>query len=1118
MFCPNCGADNRDTSRFCGMCGAQLGSQPITGAAPSRASAAPYAPLQATIALGPQSTLHGQYYIVKQMGAGGMGRAYVALDTKNYNRQCIVKEMLPNWTTPEEKAESERNFARECQLLAALSYPTGIPQFFDHFTDNNNFYLVMTLIEGEDLEKRMTKSPGGRLPEKEVIKYALQVSDILIYLANRQPPVIHRDIKPANLIVDKNSGNVMLVDFGIAKATRSAGTVGGAINTTSWNVLKSSPLGTAGYAPPEQYQGATEPRSDVYALGATMHHLLTGRSPQSAASPFDFPPVRQFDSSVSEGIERVVSGALTMSVTQRPTAAEFKVELEAIASPSTVQPSPFAAGGPFHFRSGDAANNVAELARIAETRWEDGVHHLYQGHLQAWLIGQNRHDLGEKAKSVCAQYADQSAGLEEFLCAANPQLRPPTLAVGATVLDFGGLAKGDARQVELKIANRGRGYLHGTLTNNVPWVVPLTTRIGCASGATQTIQVKIDTATLGEGAHRANALEISTNGGRQVLAAQVQITWVPLLAVKPAKRLDFGNLLEGTGEKSTRVLTIANSGGGVLEGTLATQGGWFTLSADRFRLTTNEKIEVHVVAYSAGLGVGVYEDEIAIASNAGEVALPAQLGVRKAIYDLSARALRWSVAAVLLLFSWFSCSLSFALGTRGILNLKPLNPFGTLFSDLLKRFSTGDVSAMGDWLGWGAWLFIAFIGLVVWLIAGTQRRTLDEIEDFYHRGYLSQELAPARFDAWRYVALMVLLALAGLAIGIRFNTATLRDWLGWGLLIGPLAGAMIGSGITIIGARARGIVDTESGLSRFERVFFVTAGMATWGAMLNAICYSTSNPRALSDWFPALVWALAGLVLVSDSIRVPARVQWILAALRPGLLIAFIAYIIEASAYALISFFRFGRASYIAVDAFYTRFPGTDAIQIIVDAMLVVAILAGGVIGLAAVSDSSFQRWRTAKAIGLMLVPALFIGALGMAMGGVLFWVLTLGRGWSLGVFISVAAVTGGAFALFRYQAGLIERGETVLKARLVLLRHNRPLPTSANRLSLGALARDLTPAGIGALAFLTALLEPLAIEIALSLLPLLICLGAFLALIGIVVFVIVVSARGKTGALRRTP
>lgn len=1118
MFCSNCGAENRDTSRFCGMCGAKLGSALVTGATPSRASAAPYTPPQATIALGPQSTLHGQYYIIKQLGAGGMGRAYVALDTKNYNRQCIVKEMLPNWTTPEEKAESERNFERECQLLAALSYPTGIPQFFDHFTDNNNFYLVMTLIEGEDLEKRMAKSPGGRLPEKEVIKYAFQVSDILIYLANRQPPVIHRDIKPANLIVDKHSGNVMLVDFGIAKATRSAGTVGGAINTASWHVLKSSPLGTAGYAPPEQYQGAAEPRSDVYALGATMHHLLSGRSPQSAASPFDFPPVRQFDSSLSEGIERVVSRALTMTLTQRPTAAELKADLEAIASPSVVQPSPFAPGGPFHFRSGDAANDIAELARIAETRWEDGVYHLYQGHLQAWLIGQNRHDLAEKAKSVCAQFTEQSAGLEEFLRAANPQLRPPTLAIDAPVVDFGGLAKGDARQVELKIANRGRGYLHGTLTSSVPWVVPLMTRIGCASGATQTVQIKIDTRTLDEGAQRADALEVNTNGGRQVVAAQVQITWVPLLAVKPSKRLDFGNLLEGTGEKSTRVLTIANSGGGILEGTLATPSGWFTLSTDRFRLAAKEKIEVQASAHSAGLGVGVYEDEITLSSNAGEVTVPAQMGVRKAMYDAPSRVLRWSIFAVLALLSWFSCALTFALGPRGILGMKPVNQLGTLFTDLLNRFAAGNVREMADWLGWGTWLFIMFAGLIFWLGAGTLRRALDEIEDFYHRGYLSQEIAPARFDAWRYIALIALLTLIGLAIGIRFNTATTRDWLGWGLIVGPFAGALIGGGITIIGAQTRGIVNTESALSRFERVFFVAAGMGVWGAMLGVIRNSTVNPRATFDWFPAFVWAMVGIVLVSDSIRLPARVQWVLAMVRPGLLISFIAYMIETSTYALISFFRYGRASYLAIDTFYTRFPGADAIQIIVDVMLVFAILLGGLIGLAAVGDSSFERRRTAKSIGLVLVPALFIGALGMLVGGILFWILTLGRGWSLGVFLSVAAITGGAFALFRQRAALIERGEIVLKARLVRLRRNRPLPTWVNRLSLAALARDLTPAGIGALAFLTAMLQPLVIEIALSLILLLICLGVIAVGIGIVVFIIVIAARGQTGTLRRTP
>ncbi len=1118
MFCPNCGSENRDTSRFCGMCGARLAGLPMTGMTPSQTSAASYQPPQATAALSPQSTLHGQYYIVKQLGAGGMGRTYIALDTGNYNRQCIVKEMLPNWTTPEEELEAKRNFERECQLLAALNYPVGIPQIFDHFVEGNNFYLVMTFIEGEDLEKRMAHSPGGRLPEKEVIKYALQVCDILIYLASRQPPVIHRDIKPANLIVDKNSGNVMLVDFGIAKATRATGTVGGAINTASWQVLKSSPLGTAGYAPPEQYQGATEPRSDVYALGATMHHLLTGRSPQSAASPFDFPPVRQFDPSLSEGIERVVSHALTMDVTRRPTAAELKAELEAIASPSVVQPSPFVASGPFHFRSGDIANNIAEFVRIAETRWEDGVYHLYQGHLQTWLLGMNRHDLADKAKSICAQFIDQSAGLEEFLRAANPQLRPPVLAVDTPVVDFGGLAKGDARQVELKITNRGRGYLHGTITSRVPWVVPATTRIGCASGATQTIQMKIDTRTLDEGSQRADSLEINTNGGKQIVAAQVHITWVPMLSLKPSSRLDFGNVLVASGATSTRTLTIANAGGGILEGTLATSSQWFTLSADRFRLAANEKMEVQATAYSAGLDVGVYEDSITISSNAGEVTLPAQMGVAKATYAMSSRLWRWGIFAALALVSWFSCSLTFALGPRGILGMKPLNPLGVLFNDLVSRFTTSNVREVADMLGWGTWLFIMFAGLIAWFIAGTQRRALDEIEDFYHRGYLAQEIAPARFELWRYLVLMVVMTILGLALGIRYNTATTRDWLGWGLVIGPFAGALIGGGLTISGAQARGIVNTASALSRFERVFFVTAGMATWGAMLGTIRLSLANPRAMFDWFPAFVWAMVGLVLVSDSLRLPMRLQWLFAALRSGLLVTFIAYMIETSAYALMSFLRYGRASYLALDAFYTRFPGADAMQVVVDGMLVLAILLGGLLGLSMVSDSSFNRRQNLRTIGLLLVPALIVGAFGMLGGSILFWMLTLGRGWSLGVFLSVAALTAGALALFQRYADWLARGESALRARLVHLRKGRPLPNWITRLSLATLARDLTPASIGVLALLTAMLEPLVMEIALSLLLLLMCLGILAVLVSVVIFVILIAARGQTGTLRRTP
>ena len=161
------------------------------------------------------------------------------------------------------------------------------------------------------------------------------------------------------------------------------------------------------------------------------------------------------------------------------------------------------------------------------------------------------------------------------------------------------------------------------------------------------------------------------------------------------------------------------------------------------------------------------------------------------------------------------------------------------------------------------------------------------------------------------------------------------------------------------------MVNTSARLSAFERVFFAVGGMAIWGAMLNA------TRGAGREWLPAFVWALAGFVLVSDSLRLPSRLQWILAPIRPSLIIAFFGYILGAELYALISFFRYGRATFLSFDAFYTAFPGwTDPIQVVVDLMLIVALLAGGSVGLVAVNDASLQRKRVAQTVGLALLPA----------------------------------------------------------------------------------------------------------------------------------------------------
>src|SRR5579885_1262750 len=247
--------------------------------------------------------LDGRYRVHKVLGQGGMGRVYLANDTRLANRPVAAKEMIIGDGIAEKKAIED--FAREARVLAALSHP-GIPNVIDYFAENSRHYLVMEFVAGGDLQGMLDKlGPGGRLPEPRVVRWARQVLDVLSFLHGQAPPIIYRDLKPGNIMIDKD-GRAMLIDFGIARFLPPGG--------------RGTQIGSVGYAPPEQYLGKLEPRSDLYSLGATMHHLLTGRDPQ-LEPPFSFPPVRQLAPEVSVETERVVMWTLEQDANKRPPSA-----------------------------------------------------------------------------------------------------------------------------------------------------------------------------------------------------------------------------------------------------------------------------------------------------------------------------------------------------------------------------------------------------------------------------------------------------------------------------------------------------------------------------------------------------------------------------------------------------------------------------------------------------------------------------------------------------------------------------------------------------------------------------------------------------------------------------
>lgn len=244
------------------------------------------------------TVLNSRYEIVRRIGGGGMGAVYLAKDRNLGDAPRAVKEMVETHLDENQHEKAIGDFKRESLLLTSLEHPS-IPTIYDYFYDNNlnRFYLVMKYISGGDLASRLRSSTQGKLDEKTVADWGMQVADVLEYLHTRPKPIIYRDLKPANLMIDGNSGRVMLIDFGIARwvAKQEKGVTA---------------VGTMGYAPPELFSGRVEPRSDVYSLGATMFHLLTGSDPQdNPLLIFDFtknPRPRQIVPSISSEMERLL--------------------------------------------------------------------------------------------------------------------------------------------------------------------------------------------------------------------------------------------------------------------------------------------------------------------------------------------------------------------------------------------------------------------------------------------------------------------------------------------------------------------------------------------------------------------------------------------------------------------------------------------------------------------------------------------------------------------------------------------------------------------------------------------------------------------------------------------
>ena len=593
----------------------------------------------------PVNTLLAQRFLISQLlREGGMGAIYLATDLAA-GRVCVVKEMLDQFTNPQEREKAIQAFHREADMLEDLRHPQ-VPELYGHFTENDRHYLVMEYVDGQDLEA-LLEQHGQPFSEEEVVGWGIQVCEVLDYLHRRTPPVIYRDLKPANLMLAKD-GRVMMVDFGIARFFNPI-----AVGTM---------IGTPGYAPPEQYQGLAEPRSDLYALAATMHHVLTGRDPRQAA-PFHFPLVTSLRPDVSPALGTVLLRALEMDSGLRyQTAAEMLNDLKTYKTQPLTKathvlpevkapkvkprtgPKPVLAvdvraldfgkvpaSGGLVTRSFVITNPVA--ASRASVRLKGSIDTN-----QPWLtVDPSFFNIGDEIATAQvtldpttlphgwhsgAVTVTSNGGNQTITVLA--EVTAPVLKLTPDRLNLGQVSRGQVRETALFVANTGTatGTLVGTVKSDQPWIWVATPSFRTMDR--HTIPVHIHTSGLPAGLNTGH-ITVETNGGKAVVEVSVSII-APQLHVTPTE-LDLGDLMR----KQKRILSLklSNVGEGIMEGQFLPSQPWITCATDNFKTSGSTLVEIMVEAPEDKAGQMVVES-LGILSTGGTIAVPIRLNVLQA--------------------------------------------------------------------------------------------------------------------------------------------------------------------------------------------------------------------------------------------------------------------------------------------------------------------------------------------------------------------------------------------------------------------------------------------------------------------------------------------------------
>jgi serine/threonine protein kinase len=527
-----------------------------------------------------------------------MGAVWLVAQTKAFDRLAVLKEVVEYFdpTSTQERQKALERFEAEARTLGDLKHP-GIPDLYAYFSQRGHNYLVMEYIEGPDLRKWLAREneasgqrvPANLLPIDDVLDYAIQICQVLEYLARRQPPVVHNDIKPGNIIVDENSRRVVLVDFGTAQTRylRASGRP---------DQKKDSVYGTVGYAAPELYRGHSEPRSDVYSLAATAYHLLTDDDPRDHPSQYS-----QIDA-LPPSLADILRAALAHEIGDRSTAAELQQQLERYLAGLT---APLRA---LTFPDGDIADERDELLALAIKHWSYAAGILHDGTMAHWLR-RTLHDpvAAQAAEAAVKQWpGSPDAALDAFVRQLSLAALPPgKMELRTTSIRLTGVDPTQRIAQQIEIANRGRGYLRGEILSTQPWL-KVSRSFACPPGRVCAVPIEIDATGLAPGRSDLGAVTLTPVGGApEVVAVQVFVAaeqnaplqsarQSPAIEVSP-ERVDLGTVDRKALSTPRVSVTVTNVSQATARVQVQGAPRWLLVKPQAFRLAQGARQEVDLV-------------------------------------------------------------------------------------------------------------------------------------------------------------------------------------------------------------------------------------------------------------------------------------------------------------------------------------------------------------------------------------------------------------------------------------------------------------------------------------------------------------------------------------------